>query len=132
MVLLIKYLKIQYKPLQNSNYILHRNREKAVLKFIWKQERAKIPRAVLIRRSNARTITPHLRVYSRAIVTKSTGSWHTNRHLGQWNKSRGPKSKPTKLQPSIFWTKVSKHTSGKRQSLKQMVWATDIYPPIGE
>jgi hypothetical protein len=60
--------------------------EKATLKFIWKQKKTQIAKAILSKNSTAVGITvPNFNLYYRAVAIKTAGYWHKSRYENQWN-----------------------------------------------
>jgi adenylate kinase family enzyme len=107
---------------QNPNIILHRNRKKSTLKFIWKHKSLWIAKTILIKRA-MRYYNAGLQVIQQSCSNNTLWYWHKNRHKDWWNRVEDLEIKLHSYTTTAisFWKKNQKYTLKKRQPLQEIM-----------
>ena len=71
--------------------------EEATMKFMWKNKKHRIPKAILLRKNETEAIAvPDLQLYYKAIVTKTALYCYQNRQVDQWYRIEDTDTNPNK------------------------------------
>ena len=87
---------------------------------IWKIKKHMIVKVILYFKGTSRDITiPDIKLYYRAIITKTAWSWHKNRHVHQWKQIEDPEMKPHTYEHLIIDKEAKTMQWGKESIFQQ-------------
>ena len=91
--------------------------EQTIKKFVWKQEKNQIAKAIMKKKTRAGGITiPEVKLYYKTVIMKTVWYWHKNRHIDQWNRIENSEMYP-QMHGQLIFDKAGKNIQRKNDSL---------------